>query len=384
MSSDDGAAKGSAQRVRVKKAAVVRKKENAIKYISLVVLVLQNASQVLVMRYVRTRPREMFLSTVAVLITEVIKLVTCFLIVCAEEMSVIRCFKLMFKQIIMQPIDTLKVCVPATVYVLQNNLLYVAVSNLPAATYMVTYQLKILTTAMFTVIILRRRLSLLQWIALVLLFAGVALVQLDEQKAKEAAALNVALVNGTVSVNGTTSAPIVHKHITEQSPIKGLIAVFVACILSGFAGIYFEKILKGSDVSVWIRNIQLAIISLPVGLANVFVQDSAKVLDRGLLVGFDWVVWGMIMISSLGGLTVAVVIKYADNILKAFATSIAIVVACIASAVFFAFRPTFMFVAGAALVIGAVFIYSLFPYKKRYQPTATEPPIDQHVKESAA
>uniref|UniRef100_A0A914S2S2 Uncharacterized protein n=2 Tax=Ascarididae TaxID=6250 RepID=A0A914S2S2_PAREQ len=37
----------------------------------------------------------------------------------------------------------------------------------------------------------------------------------------------------------------------------------------------------------------------------------------------------MIMISSLGGLTVAVVIKYADNILKAFATSIAIVVACI-------------------------------------------------------
>ncbi|VDK38633.1 unnamed protein product [Anisakis simplex] len=96
----------------------------------------------------------------------------------------------------------------------------------------------------------------------------------------------------------------------------------------------------------------------------------------------------MIMISSLGGLTVAVVIKYADNILKAFATSIAIVVACIASAAFFGFRPTIMFVGGAALVIGAVFLYSLFPYKKRYKPTPTEPPVDdgfdETTKESTA
>lgn len=43
----------------------------------------------------------------------------------------------MYKDIIKQPIDTLKVCVPAVIYVIQNNLLYVAVSNLPAATYMV-------------------------------------------------------------------------------------------------------------------------------------------------------------------------------------------------------------------------------------------------------
>lgn len=64
--------------------------ENAIKYVSLLVLVLQNASQVLVMRYVRTRPREMFLSTVAVFFTEVVKLTTCFIIVCVDEMSIFK------------------------------------------------------------------------------------------------------------------------------------------------------------------------------------------------------------------------------------------------------------------------------------------------------
>jgi len=37
----------------------------------------------------------------------------------------------------------------------------------------------------------------------------------------------------------------------------GLLAVIVACLTSGFSGVYFEKILKGSKTSLWIRNIQL-------------------------------------------------------------------------------------------------------------------------------
>ena len=38
---------------------------------------------------------------------------------------------------IKQPLDCLKVSVPAIVYMLQNNLLYVALSNLEAATFQV-------------------------------------------------------------------------------------------------------------------------------------------------------------------------------------------------------------------------------------------------------
>ena len=41
----------------------------------------------------------------------------------------------------------------------------------------VTYQLKILTTALFSVLMLRRSLSKLQWLSLLLLFTGVAIVQ---------------------------------------------------------------------------------------------------------------------------------------------------------------------------------------------------------------
>lgn len=68
---------------------------------------------------------------------------------------------------------------PAFCYVIQNNLLFFALSKLDAATYQVTYQLKILTTAFFAVIILHRKLALLKWVSLILLTCGVALVQVN-------------------------------------------------------------------------------------------------------------------------------------------------------------------------------------------------------------
>ena len=71
----------------------------------------------------------------------------------------------------------MKLLIPSGLYTLQNNLLYIALSNLDAATYQVTYQLKILTTALFSVLMLGMKLDSFKWISLVLLMAGVSLVQ---------------------------------------------------------------------------------------------------------------------------------------------------------------------------------------------------------------
>lgn len=46
----------------------------------------------------------------------------------------------------------------------------------------VTYQLKILTTALFSVLMLRKSLSRVQWFSLLLLFTGVAIVQVGGAK----------------------------------------------------------------------------------------------------------------------------------------------------------------------------------------------------------
>ena len=95
----------------------------------------------------------------------------------------------MFKTIgypwILGVLGSYKVCqvmVPSAVYLIQNNLLYVAASNLDVATYQITYQLKILTTAMFAVTMLGKKLLPTQWLSLLTLVAGVAMVQLSDVK----------------------------------------------------------------------------------------------------------------------------------------------------------------------------------------------------------
>ena len=62
-------------------------------------------------------------------------------------------------------------------------------------------------------------------------------------------------------------------------------------------------------------------------------------------------------IQAAGGLLIAAVIKYADNILKAFATSVAILVIALVSSLFFGFALSGLFFLGAAGVIYSIFLY---------------------------
>nr|CAG4642635.1 EOG090X098P [Evadne anonyx] len=321
--------------------------KNKMKYISLVTLTLQNAALGLSMRYARTRPGDLFLSSTAVVMSELVKLVTCLWLVFREEGSTLTALKnALHNTIIKQPMDTLKVCVPSMIYVIQNNLLYVAASHLDAATYQVTYQLKILTTALFTVAILRRQLKANQWGALLILLAGVAMVQLAQTEPAKASA----------------------SHGPEQIRLVGFSAALAACFLSGFAGIYFEKILKGSNVSVWMRNIQLSFLSLPFGLCTCLVYDWTRVNTNGFFFGYDGFIWYLVVLQATGGLLVAMVVKYADNILKGFATSLAIILSCVVSIYLFEFNLTLQFSLGTLLVMASVFLYSYTPKeKKMYQ-----------------
>ena len=45
------------------------------------------------------------------------------------------------------------------------------------------------------------------------------------------------------------------------SSMIGLAAILVACLTSGFAGVYTELLLK-SDNSIWVKNIQLGVVGL--------------------------------------------------------------------------------------------------------------------------
>ncbi|XP_032827485.1 UDP-galactose translocator isoform X1 [Petromyzon marinus] len=319
-------------------AAVLCGKER-LKYVSLAVLVVQNASLILSIRYVRTLPGDKFFYTTAVVLAELLKMLTCLVLLLLQHRgNVCEWLRYLYESIVLQPADTLKLGVPAVIYTLQNNLQYVAISNLPAATFQVTYQLKILTTALFSVLMLHRSLSRAQWGSLLLLFCGVAAVQVQQ------------VGGGESSTAGG-----------DQSYLIGLVAVIISCVSSGFAGVYFEKILKGSGGSVWLRNVQLGLYGTALGLFAMWSKDGAEVARLGFLHAYSPAVWAVVLNQAFGGLLVAVVVKYADNILKGFATSLSILVSTAAAVFLFDFHVDWLFATGAAMVIGAVYIYSLPP-----------------------
>jgi UDP-sugar transporter A1/2/3 len=310
---------------------------NYLKWASLVVLVIQNASTILLLRYVRTVPGDMFFSTTAIVCQEIIKMVVAAVLLYAESFDFNDFKNAINQQIINNKVDSIKTGVPALLFTIQTNLVYLAISNLDAAVFQVTFQIKILTTALFTVVLLNRSLRFLQWISLIILCAGVSIIQIQ-------------------NVNGSNSNNDDHKNA-----IFGLLCVLMACTLSGLAGVYFEKILKNSKVSIWVRNIQLGVFGTFFALMTVFFSDFDNVKEKGFFFGYNSLVWINIIIQSAGGLLVAVVIKYADNILKGFATSIAIIVSCLASVYLFSTVIDSVFAFGTLLVVLSVVLYSYVP-----------------------
>jgi UDP-sugar transporter A1/2/3 len=238
--------------------------------------------------------------------------------------------------------------------VIQNNLQYVAASNLDAATFQVTYQMKILTTAGFSVLLLRRKLLQTQWLALFFLAVGVGIVQLQATSSKIISAARSS-PDDSFTMNG----------------LKGFSAVALACFTSGLAGVYFEMVLKNSQADLWVRNVQLSLFSLLPALAPILISHAQNAGSESDAMASNWFstmfrnfgpwAWATVAVQVLGGLVTAMVIKYSDNILKGFATSLSIVLSFLASIALFDFTFTATFVLGSTTVLVATGLYNQPP-----------------------
>uniref|UniRef100_A0A672GH72 Solute carrier family 35 member A1 n=1 Tax=Salarias fasciatus TaxID=181472 RepID=A0A672GH72_SALFA len=311
--------------------------ENAsviFKVYCLTVMTLVAATYTVALRYTRTTSTgEMYFSTTAVFLTEVIKLILSLGMLTKEMGSFTRLRNTIMDQVVFSPKELLKLSVPSLVYAVQNNMAFVALSNLDAAVYQVTYQLKIPCTALCTVFMLNRSLSRLQWFSVFMLCGGVILVQWKPAE--------------------------VTKVQIEQNPFIGFIAVAVAVLCSGFAGVYFEKVLKSSDTSLWVRNIQMYLSGIVVTIIGVYMTDGEQVLEKGFFFGYTPWVCFVVFLASVGGLYTSIVVKYTDNIMKGFSAAAAIVLSTVASVMLFGLKITITFASGAILVCISIYLYGL-------------------------
>ncbi|KAL3815624.1 hypothetical protein ACHAXA_007156, partial [Cyclostephanos tholiformis] len=388
-----------------------------IKYFVLSLLVVQNTAYVLMLRHSRTRPGTMYLSSTAVCCVEAVKMLVCFGLTTfaysfphrnqsadgAGEYSMVNMTDIDVAATSSDALTTddedtekgsesndinasqsingheslrshlkkqlrfdYRLAGVAGIFTVQNNLLFLAFRD--AAVFQVAYQLKVLATAYFSVLLLKKELSRHQVVALVLLSMGVALLELDRTE------------------NTSNSSSQVQRRWI------GMLAVLGASCTSGAGCVCFEYIIKTSSPSsvtpsLWANQLQLSTFGLITSVITTLIKDGRAILSGGFFQGYSSLVLLVIIMQgkfclgcfislgcirntdlnsscrnyvAFGGLVVSAVIKYADNILKSFASALSIVSVTVISSLLFGFHVSYMFSLGCLLQLISIKLYSTY------------------------
>jgi UDP-sugar transporter A1/2/3 len=239
----------------------------------------------------------------------------------------------------------------ALIYGAMNILSFVSLRNISAGMFTIFAQCKIMTTATCSSIILRRKYSWTKWRALTALMLGVLLFS-----------------------EPIWGNPEKRNTIAGANAFIGTVAVLIEVTLSGFASIYFEKVIKTDplELNIWERNFQLALGSFPVYIAFIGADGGGKV---GYFGGWSFIAIILAILGAAGGLLVALSIKHGDSILKTLATTGAIILSSVLDHALLGgpLTPSMM-IAGAQVII-AICNYTfdvtpLIPQEKSIEVTA--------------
>lgn len=190
---------------------------------------------------------------------------------------------------------------PPIFLILSNELLLVASNILPVQSQSAT-NYTIIGVAIFTVLILRKRFFLTQALACYFIARG-----LDE-------------------IPDDARIYDIDQPLSSLSTFYGHFAIVWAILCYGMSYVMLEKVLKSSEVSLWIRGIQLNLFTVPLSLLMSLTNDWLNDDPRGFFENFNIIAWFFIVFKIAQQMMELFVIKIADSIYRCLALSVALVV----------------------------------------------------------
>jgi solute carrier family 35 (UDP-sugar transporter), member A1/2/3 len=245
----------------------------------------------------------------------------------------------------------------------QNQLLFLSLRNISNVSFQLLAQLKLLTAALFSVILLKRRLDLIQWTSLVVLVTGVVIAHMPNEMC--GMPLWEAFQRQPESTSFATDV---------SSTVIGVASVLCSCCLSGFSGAFMERAIKRDtppDMSVHYLSVQLCLYSVVTNGISILIRDNDIVQSGQPFVGFTWLTWVIILSNSCGGILVSLVMRYTSNVAKGFAVSAAVFGTGIVSSMILDYTLTVLFSVGMVLSVCASIIYNERVRASRNGPIAT-------------
>ncbi|CAK9148724.1 unnamed protein product [Ilex paraguariensis] len=221
--------------------------------------------------------------------------------------------------------------IPAALYLVKNLLQYYIFAYVDAPGYQILKNLNIISTGVLYRIILKKKLSETQWAAFILLCAGCTTAQLNSSS----------------------------DHVL-QTPFQGWVMAIVMALLSGIAGVYTEAIIKRRPSrNINVQNFWLYVFGMGFNAIAIVIQDFDAVMNKGFFHGYSLITVLMILNHALSGLAVSMVMKYADNIVKVYSTSVALLLTAVVSVFLFGFHLSLAFFLGSTVVSVSIYLHSI-------------------------
>ncbi|XP_042506238.1 CMP-sialic acid transporter 1-like isoform X2 [Macadamia integrifolia] len=197
--------------------------------------------------------------------------------------------------------------------------------------------LKIVTTGILFRLFLKRKMSNLQWMAIVLLAVGTT----------------------TSQVKGCDEASC---DSLFSAPIQGYILGILSACLSALAGVYTEFLMKKNNDSLYWQNVQLYMFGSIFNMARLILDDFKQEFEQGpwwrrLFNGYSFTTWMVVLNLGSTGLLVSWLMKYADNIVKVYSTSMAMLLTMALSVYLFNFKPTLQLFLGIIICMMSLHMY---------------------------
>ncbi|KAM9485009.1 UDP-sugar transporter protein SLC35A5-like isoform 1-T2 [Salvelinus alpinus] len=284
----------------------------------------------------------------------------------------------------------MKWSVPAFLYFLDNLIIFYVMTYLQPAMAVLFSNFVILTTAILFRVVLKRRLSWVQWASLVILFLSIVSLttgsggsqraiampglhpsplspptnscllytQLEEQRRNESNSSTWSSV-----LPGQAEAWRGRLMGTLRSLGMGHILLVLQCFISSMANIYNEKILKEGDQlqeSIFIQNSKLYMFGMLFNGLTLGLGGEARGLTVhcGLLYGHNVYSLGLVLVTAALGLSVAFILKFRDNMFHVLTGQITTVLVTALSLFLFDFHPSLDFFLQAPVVLLAIFVYN--------------------------
>jgi UDP-sugar transporter A1/2/3 len=256
--------------------------------------------------------------------------------------------------------DILMFAIPAFVYFVNNNLVFYTLMYMSSTTFQILSSLKTVATGILFRVILKRMLSDVQRAAIILLACGAATSQFPVCICPACAVCDTPMI---MPSNASTRVVEADQSVDGDFIFMGIVLALVACFNSAFGGVYAELLLKkdGDLHSIHLQNIMLYAWGVLFNAAAMLAKDGEQLRGEGIFGGFTLPVWLLITNNALSGLAISAILKFADNIVRVFAHTAAMMLTMILELAFMNAPFTPQLCVSITVVSCSTYLYNLKP-----------------------